>query len=312
MPFSWSGVELYATGATAVRVTLTPLGANEFSLVVTDLAGSLVASVDSLTLRPLAAGRAAAKPLHHVEWVAAHQETIAVPFLADVDTTLPGAVAVRISTDVGEDVPRRTRRAVDETLALVRRWTQDDRYAKTSLVIVTSGAWAGKLLPEFAGRLEVKRRVVGWFETSEPKLLPVICADNDVGVFGMPAPRGRYKLGLHAIGGATDPDNVREPDEADATLLSEHATPLLPKHNPKPVRMQRCLYTVTPDENFMITPSKANERVLMFSACSGHGFKYAPVFGELAQEWLAGVPSRELEALMHPGSNINRLGAAKT
>lgn len=179
-------------------------------------------------------------------------------------------------------------------------------------VIVTSGAWAGKLLPEFAGRLEVKRRVVGWFETAEPKLLPVICADNEVGVFGMPAPRGLYKLGLHAIGGATDPDNVREPDEADATLLSEHATPLLPKHNPKPVRMQRCLYTVTPDENFMITPSKTHERVLMFSACSGHGFKYAPVFGELAQEWLAGVPSRELEALMHPGGGINRLGATKT
>ena len=50
----------------------------------------------------------------------------------------------------------------------------------------------------------------------------------------------------------------------------------------------------------------------MFSACSGHGFKYAPIFGELAQEWLAGVPSRELEALMKPGSNVNRLGATKT
>ncbi len=179
-------------------------------------------------------------------------------------------------------------------------------------VIVTSGGWAGKLLPEFAGKLAVKRRVVGWFETSEPKLLPVICADNEVGVFGMPAPRGFYKLGLHAIGGATDPDNVREPDEADATLLSEQAVTLLPKHNPKPVRMQRCLYTVTPDENFIIAPSAKHERVLLFSACSGHGFKYAPVFGEMAQEWLAGVPSRELEALMHPGANINRLGAAKT
>lgn len=179
-------------------------------------------------------------------------------------------------------------------------------------VIVTSGAWAGKLLPEFAGKLEVKRRVVGWFETEAPKLLPVVCVDNEVGVFGMSTPRGFYKLGLHAVGGATNPDDVREPDEADAALLSEHAAPLLPKHNPKPVRMQRCLYTVTPDENFMIASSKAHDRVLMFSACSGHGFKYAPIFGELAQEWLAGVPSRELEALMHPGSNINRLGAAKT
>lgn len=179
-------------------------------------------------------------------------------------------------------------------------------------VIVAAGAWAGKLLPEFAGRLQVKRRVVGWFETAEPKLLPVICADNGVGVFGMPAPRGHYKIGLHAVGGAADPDNVREPDEADAGLLSKHAAVLLPKHNPQPVRMQRCLYTVTPDENFMITPSKAHDRVLLFAACSGHGFKYAPIFGELAEEWLIGAPSSELEALMHPGSTINRLGAAKT
>jgi sarcosine oxidase len=179
-------------------------------------------------------------------------------------------------------------------------------------IIVASGAWGGRLLPEFAGKLAVKRRVIGWFETEAPKLLPVICADNDVGVFGMPAPRGLYKIGLHAIGGAADPDNVREPDASDAALLSEHAAPLLPKHNPQPVRMQRCLYTVTPDENFLIARSSAHERVLMFSACSGHGFKYAPIFGELAQEWLAGVPSPELEALMKPGSNVNRLGSAKT
>ncbi|MGD9966666.1 MAG: FAD-dependent oxidoreductase [Hyphomonadaceae bacterium] len=178
-------------------------------------------------------------------------------------------------------------------------------------IIVTSGAWAGKMLPEFAGKLEVKRRVVGWFETAAPRLLPVICADNDVGVYGMPAPRGLYKLGLHALGGATDPDDVRGPDASDAALLSEHAAPLLPQHNPHPVRMKRCLYTVTPDENFIIRPSAANARVLMFSACSGHGFKYAPVFGELVQEWLMEVPSQELEALMHPSANVNRLGAAK-
>lgn len=179
-------------------------------------------------------------------------------------------------------------------------------------IIVAAGAWAGRLLPQFAGKLAVKRRVVGWFETENPRLLPVVCVDNEVGVFGMPAPRGLYKIGLHAVGGATDADNVREPDEADAALLSEHAAPLLPKHNPRPIRMQRCLYTVTPDENFLIAQSSLNERILMFSACSGHGFKYAPIFGELAQEWLMGSPSRELDALMKPGSNVNRLGAPKS
>jgi sarcosine oxidase len=180
-------------------------------------------------------------------------------------------------------------------------------------VIVAAGAWAGKLLPEFAGRLSVKRRILAWFETEAPRMLPVICADSEEGVYGMPTPRGQYKLGLHAVGGATDPDDVREPDEHDAALLAEQASLLLPKHNPTPVRMARCLYTVTPDENFLITPSAAHERVLLFSACSGAGFKFAPVFGELAEEWLKGSPSAELEAFgVRTRTNVNRLGAEKS
>jgi len=163
-------------------------------------------------------------------------------------------------------------------------------------VIVAAGGWAGALLPEFAGRLAVRRRVFGWFQTQAPRLLPVIVIDNEDGVYGMPAPQGRYKIGLHAVGGATDPNDVREPDAHDAAALSAHVRELLPKHDPKPVRMATCLYTVTPDENFLIAQSAAHDRVLLFSACSGHGFKYAPVFGELAEEWLKGDPSAELAA----------------
>jgi sarcosine oxidase len=187
-----------------------------------------------------------------------------------------------------------------------------DREPRTfDAVIVAAGAWARTLLPEFAGRLAVKRRIVAWFKTGTPKVLPVICADDEDGVYGMPAPRGLYKLGLHAVGGAVDdPDNVRPPGDEDAAMLSEHARRLLPQHDPRPVRMARCLYTVTPDENFLITPSTRHERILMFSACSGHGFKYAPIFGALAQEWLDGAPSAEL-AMLSRGA-VNRLGGAKT
>jgi sarcosine oxidase len=176
-------------------------------------------------------------------------------------------------------------------------------------VIVAAGAWAGKLLPEFAGRLCVRRRVIGWFSTPAPRILPVVCVDNDVGLYGMSAPRGLYKLGLHAVGGVADPDDVREPDAADADMLSAQAQLLLPNHDPKPVRMARCLYTLTPDENFLIAPSGAHERILIFSTCSGHGFKYAPIYGEFAEEWLAERPSPELEGFslaqrMRPATHL--------
>jgi len=156
----------------------------------------------------------------------------------------------------------------------------------------------------------VKRRVVAWFETTAPRMLPIICVDNEEGVYGMPAPKGQYKLGLHSVGGTVrDPNDVAEPGAEDAAMLSAHARILLPNHNPNPVKMARCLYTVTPDENFLIAPSAAHQRVLLFSACSGHGFKYAPVFGELAQEWLGGAPSSELQALASAG--VTRIGPIK-
>jgi sarcosine oxidase len=181
-------------------------------------------------------------------------------------------------------------------------------------VIVAAGAWGGHLLPEFAGRLAVKRRVLAWFKPEEPGPMPVICIDNDDGVYGMPTPDGLYKLGLHAVGGGADPDAVPEPDEADAATLAAHAAMLLPLHDPVPVRMDRCLYTVTPDEHFLIAPSAADERVLMFSACSGHGFKYAPMLGVLGEDWLHGRPSAALEAfgIERRGGAFTRIGLPKT
>lgn len=179
-------------------------------------------------------------------------------------------------------------------------------------VIVAAGAWAGALLPEFAGRLAVKRRVVAWFKPEERGPMPVICIDNEDGVFGMPAPRGLYKLGMHAVGGGADPEAVREPGEDDAAQLAAHAAALLPLHDPIPVRMERCLYTVTPDEHFLMARSAVNERVLLFSACSGHGFKYAPMFGVLAEQWLSGRASQALQAFgLDRASGLNRLGATK-
>jgi sarcosine oxidase len=173
-------------------------------------------------------------------------------------------------------------------------------------IIVAAGGWAGAMLPEFAKRLSPRRRVLGWFATPEPRMLPVVCVDNDVGLFGMSAPRGLYKIGLHSVGGVVDPDAVEEPNDADREMLSRQARLLLPKHDHTPVRMARCLYTLTPDENFLIAPSSVHERVLIFSACSGHGFKYAPIYGEFAEEWLRGTPSPELEAF----SIANRARAA--
>jgi sarcosine oxidase len=187
----------------------------------------------------------------------------------------------------------------------------DERLAFDA-VIVAAGAWAGALLPEFAPRLGVRRRVLAWFRPETPGPMPVICVDNDEGVYGMPTARGLYKLGLHSVGPAVDPDDVAEPNAEDDAQLARFAAMLLPEHDPVPVRMERCLYTMTPDENFLICASAAHERVLLFSACSGHGFKYAPMFGHLAEAWLKDPASPELAPFAGAGGRRVLLGGAKS
>ena len=51
-----------------------------------------------------------------------------------------------------------------------------------------------------------------------------------------------------------------------------------------------------PSEDFLIDFSPAHRNVVVSSACSGHGFKYAPLYGQFAEEWLNQKPSPELEA----------------
>lgn len=174
-------------------------------------------------------------------------------------------------------------------------------------VVVASGAWAGTMVPEFAKRLTVRRRVLGWFKPYKPMAPPpVVCVDNEVGLFGMPTPDGLYKIGLHVVGDRVDPDNVAEPNADDAALLALQAVRHMPLHEPQPVRMARCLYTMTADENFLIVPSRENPRVLLMSCCSGHGFKYAPIYGDIALDWIEDRPSKELGAF----GLINRMPPA--
>ncbi|MEV4316930.1 SDR family NAD(P)-dependent oxidoreductase [Actinocrispum sp. NPDC049592] len=67
VPFSWSGVQLHATGATTLRVRLTKTGDDVVSLQISDTAGTPVASVASLTVRPVPRPRL--ESMYRVTWV---------------------------------------------------------------------------------------------------------------------------------------------------------------------------------------------------------------------------------------------------
>ena len=94
------------------------------------------------------------------------------------------------------------------------------------------------------------------------------------------------KAGWHKGGRPTDPDeDDLAPDERIVQAVSEWVARRLPRVDPEPIRAETCVYTNVEGERFVC---ELRGRYVVGSACSGHGFKFAPAVGEL----LAGIAER--------------------
>ena len=89
------------------------------------------------------------------------------------------------------------------------------------------------------------------------------------------------KAGAHHGGADADPDELGEPDTAVVERVTAWLEARLPAVDPTPVAVETCLYTTTPDERFIL---ERRGRYVIGSACSGHGFKFAPVIGSRLAE----------------------------
>ncbi|MFE1107868.1 SDR family NAD(P)-dependent oxidoreductase, partial [Streptomyces rochei] len=174
VPFSWGGVRLYASGASALRVRLSRDADGTMALELADTAGTPVASVESLTVRPLAAGQLDATgrdSLFQVQWVSARPMSdttglgpvglldgdaglaglpgdgfVAFADLADLAGAgeVPGTVLVGADAGAGgADVVESVHDAAVRALELIRAWVAEERFAASRLVFVTSGAVDG-------------------------------------------------------------------------------------------------------------------------------------------------------------------------
>ncbi|MFD5320722.1 SDR family NAD(P)-dependent oxidoreductase [Streptomyces sp. NPDC127098] len=132
--FSWTGTELHAAGAAALRVRFTPTGDDSYAISVADAAGAPVATIGSAVFRPVAPSRLAAAgrpPLHRLRWqpIATHPPAAAVP----------DAVLHECAGGAGVEA---VRAATHQALAAVQSWLGDDGHADATLVFVTEGAVA--------------------------------------------------------------------------------------------------------------------------------------------------------------------------
>jgi sarcosine oxidase len=193
------------------------------------------------------------------------------------------------------------------TSGRVRVLTGRGEYEAGQLV-VCAGPWAGELLADLRLPFQIERQVQLWFqpdggiESFLPGKFPVWIWQTRDGAhpYGIPAldgSQGGIKVAIHH-GGANrfcTTENVqREVPETEIAAAQSAVASRLPAVNGRCLRATTCLYTSLPDEHFLIGRHPAHPEVLIVSPCSGHGFKFCPVIGEIAADLI------ERNATRHP------------
>jgi monomeric sarcosine oxidase len=163
-------------------------------------------------------------------------------------------------------------------------------------LIVTAGPWTPELLAELKLPLRVTRQtyihVLPAGDGSAFRLgaFP-IWIDMATYFYGFPVHDEipGAKIAWHHQGEETDPDHARrEVDDSDRDVLREYARRRFEGLTDSVVYEKVCLYTNTPDEEFIIDRHPADSRVVYVSGCSGHGFKFVVLLGRLAATLASG------------------------
>ena len=176
-----------------------------------------------------------------------------------------------------DSATRHGARLVEET----RVEALDDLDAKA--VVVTAGSWARGLLAPAAIDLPVvvTRETVGYFRLVAERPLPSVVdlkpEARGHGTYALHDPVHGLKIGIHMSGPVADPDEEGAPEPELIELIREAAARWFPAADPEPAQADTCLYTTTADERFVL---ERHGRIVVGSACSGHGFKFAPAVGE--------------------------------
>lgn len=159
--------------------------------------------------------------------------------------------------------------------------------------VIAPGAWAPELLAGLGLPLTVERQVLFWFDPPAGLApfaignFPIFIWETAAGyeLYGFPAqpgPPGGAKVAFFYKGWPADPNNVERtvhPNEVDEmrAALEQY----LPGLNGPLLATATCLYTLTPDHHFVIAPHPELPQITIASPCSGHGYKFASVIGEV-------------------------------
>jgi len=157
------------------------------------------------------------------------------------------------------------------------------------IAIVSAGPWMTTLLPDLAVDLQVTRQAVLWVEPDNrelflPDRFPVFMIETGDGIhYGFPlhGADGVKIAKHHHSDEVVDPEIYnREVTADDENIVRKVMSQYLPSANGRVLTRKTCLYTMSPDEHFIVDRLPGHPQIIVASPCSGHGFKFAPVIGE--------------------------------
>ena len=167
--------------------------------------------------------------------------------------------------------------------------TEAGTYTAQSLIL-SAGAWLPGLLNGLDIPLQVERQVLLWYEPIanadlfRPGRCPIFIWDIGPGVhfYGFPDMGTGVKVARMHHGDTTSPDNLRRStDSDDDPPVRSFLERYMPDVPGRLVNTQVCMFTNTPDEDFLIDLHPEHRNVVIASPCSGHGFKFASAMGEI-------------------------------
>jgi sarcosine oxidase len=179
-------------------------------------------------------------------------------------------------------------------------------------ILITAGSWIGRFLPlSYAQLFKVYRQVMYWFEIREdhrsafappdfPIFIWIFRKGGEFGFYGFPTLDGKsIKIATEQFTATADPDHVQRAvtSAEEQAMYKDYIEARLPGISDRCRGAASCLYTVTPDSNFVIDVHPNDDRIIIASPCSGHGFKHSAAIGEaLAEQVIDGNSKIDLSS----------------
>ena len=169
--------------------------------------------------------------------------------------------------------------------------TERDTYHARHLILA-AGSWMAGPLPKTGLGLAVERQVLFWFASTRagglgPGEFPIFIWEwaPDRFIYGFPDLGDGVKVARHHEGEPADPDRPRRAmDASEEEGVRKVLSGRLPEANGPLLQSAVCLYTNSPDGHFTLGPHPEFPQVFLVSPCSGHGFKFASVIGEIVAD----------------------------